>query len=189
MILAPLVTTFVAVFLAEIVGDRSLYAISSLAARFGVTRVAVGISIAFSMKMGVAVLAGQMLRELPRPFVAALSAATFFTTAVLLFLKGRRQSEATAEAAPFRRAATVSFATIFFTEWADIGQLTAASLSAQFGTPFLVWSGATAAMLVKGAIALAIGVGLRGRVRSDVLRYAACAMCVVLGILAALGID
>jgi putative Ca2+/H+ antiporter (TMEM165/GDT1 family) len=189
VILAPLVAAYVAVFLAEVIGDRSMYAISSLATRFGVARVAFGISIAFSMKMGVAVLAGHTLRDLPRPFVAALSATTFFTTAVLLFLKGRRHRAASSENAPFHRAATVSFATIFFTEWADIGQLTAASLAAQFGAPFLVWTGATAAMLTKGAIALAIGVGLRDRLRGDALRYAACAMCVILGVLAALRIE
>lgn len=187
--LTPLVAAFVAVFLAEIIGDRSMYAISSLAARFGIVRVAFGISIAFSMKMGVAVLAEQTLRDLPRPLVAALSATTFFTTALLLVLKGRRKREAKREEAPFRRAATVSFATIFFTEWADIGQLTAASLAAQFGAPMLVWMGATAAMLTKGAIALAIGAGLRDRIPAEALRYAACTMCVVLGVLAAMGID
>jgi len=182
---SPFLAAFAAVFLAEIIGDRSFYAISSLASRFGTPRVAIGVSIAFAMKMGVAVLVGHKLAELPPSFIAAVSAATFFGTAALLL---RRAKEATSEES-LRGGATISFAAIFFTEWADVGQITAAMLVARFGAPLQVWTGATSAMLLKGAIALALAAGLRNRLRSEWLRYAACATCVVLGILAALRID
>jgi putative Ca2+/H+ antiporter (TMEM165/GDT1 family) len=184
---SPFVAAFAVVFFAEIVGDRSLYTISSLASRFGTARVATGISVAFAMKMGVAVLIGRKLAELPSSLIGAVSAATFFITAAVLYLRGRR-SEPVGNG-PFRRAAGISFAAIFFTEWADIGQLTAAVLVARFGAPLLVWCGATMAMMGKGAVALALAAGLRNRLRSEWVRYGACATCVVLGVLAALRVD
>ena len=183
---SPFIAAYAAVFLAEMIGDRSLYTISSLASRFGTARVAVGVSVAFAMKMGVAVLAGHKLAELPHALIATVSAATFFITAVVLLLRRHEEKRSDASAGS---AAAISFAAIFFTEWADIGQITAAMLVARFGAPLLVWTGATAAMLTKAAIALAVAAGLRNRLRSEWLRYGASVTCIILGILAAFRID
>lgn len=189
MDLSPFVAALGAVFFAEMVGDRSLYAISSLAWRYGAARVITGVTVAYAMKMAVAVIVGHKLAELPSAVVAAVSAAMFFVTAAVLFFRRPRPKHETREAAPFGRAASVSFSAIFFTEWADVGQLTAAMLAARFGAPLLVWSGATLAMMAKGAIALLLALGVRSRIRPDWLRYGACAICIVLGILAALRVD
>jgi len=183
----PFLAAFAAVFLAEMIGDRSLFAISSLAARFSVPRVAAGIGVAFAMKMAVAVLIGRKLAELSPSLIAAVSATTFFATAAVLSTRVRHE-EAIAEG-PFARGASISFAAIFFTEWADIGQVTAAMLVARFGAPFAVWSGATLALFTKAAIALSVAAGLRSKIRHDWLRYGACATCTLLGILAALRVD
>jgi hypothetical protein len=51
------------------------------------------------------------------------------------------------------KGALVSFAAIFFSEWGDVGQITAATMAARFGDPLLVWVGAVAAMVTKGALA------------------------------------
>ncbi len=189
MDLSPLTVTFGAVFLAEMVGDRSLYAISSLAWRYGATRVVAGVTAAYAMKMAVAVMIGRKLAELPPAVVAVVSALTFFATAAVLFFKRSSTQPGAPEKTPFARAASVSFSAIFFTEWADVGQLTAAMLAARFGAPLLVWSGATMAMMTKGAIALVLALGVRTRIRQEWLRYGACVICVVLGILAALRVD
>jgi putative Ca2+/H+ antiporter (TMEM165/GDT1 family) len=141
------------------------------------------------MKMGVAVLVGQKLATLSPSLIAAVSAITFFATAAVLYLRGRRRANAAEEQTTFTRGASVSFAAIFLTEWADIGQLTAAMLVARFGAPLLVWSGATMAMMTKAALALALAAGLRKRIQSEWLRYGACATCVILGVLAALRVD
>jgi putative Ca2+/H+ antiporter (TMEM165/GDT1 family) len=182
---SPFIAAFAAVFFAEMIGDRSLYTISSLASSFGTARVAAGVSVAFAMKMAVAVLLGRQMAQLSPSVVAAVSATTFFATAVVLYRKGRRRSALVSRGdAPFVRASTVSFAAIFFTEWADVGQITAAMLVARFGAPLLVWSGATAAMMSKGIVALAIAAGLRNRLKPEWLQYGACATCIVLGCLA-----
>jgi Ca2+/H+ antiporter, TMEM165/GDT1 family len=187
MNVSPLVTAFSAVLLAETIADRSLYTISSLTTRFRAPYVAIGVSIAFVVKMGVAVLAGHTLAALSPSLVSAVSAAAFFATAIALFL--RRTRHVTENEPPFAHAASVSFAAIFFTEWCDIGQVTAAMITARFGAPLLVWTGASAAVILKGLLALTVAARLRNRIRSEWLRYGACATCVVLGVLAILRID
>jgi putative Ca2+/H+ antiporter (TMEM165/GDT1 family) len=88
------------------------------------------------------------------------------------------------------RAAMVSFATIFLSEWGDVGQITAATMAARFGAPLLVWGGAVAAMATKGALAASIGAGVRQwiaeRVSPKVIRYAAVSALLILGLLSVL---
>jgi putative Ca2+/H+ antiporter (TMEM165/GDT1 family) len=84
----------------------------------------------------------------------------------------------------------VSFAAIFFSEWGDVGQITAATMAARFGSPLLVWIGAVAAMTTKGALAASIGAGIRQwiaeRIPPRVVRYAAVSLLLVLGLLSVL---
>lgn len=80
----------------------------------------------------------------------------------------------------------LSFVAIFFSEWGDVGQITAATMSARFGSPYVVWMAAVAAMATKGALAASIGAGLRQwiaeRVSPQVVRYAGVAALLVLGV-------
>ena len=88
------------------------------------------------------------------------------------------------------RGAMVSFAAIFFSEWGDVGQITAATMAARFGAPLLVWIGAVAAMATKGALAASIGAGVRQwiatRIPPKVVRYVGVSALLVLGLLSVL---
>ncbi len=75
------VTIFSALLLAEVVGDRSLYAIASLTARFGVRSVLVGAAPAYALKALMAVLAGNAVSHFPPAVVAVLSCATWLIAA------------------------------------------------------------------------------------------------------------
>jgi putative Ca2+/H+ antiporter (TMEM165/GDT1 family) len=81
----------------------------------------------------------------------------------------------------------VSFAAIFFSEWGDIGQVTAATLAARFGLPLVVWVGAVCAMVTKGALAAYAGAGVRRWIQEHVspktVRYVAVAVLLLLGLL------
>src|ERR1700722_12509746 len=81
----------------------------------------------------------------------------------------------------------VSFAAIFFSEWGDVGQITAATMAARFGAPLLVWIGAVGAMVTKGALAASIGAGVRQWIQDHfspkTIRYAAVGLLLLLGIL------
>src|SRR5207253_1152126 len=72
-----LLTTFGAVFVAEIVGDKLLYTTGVLAARYRTMPIMLGMAVAFMCKMGVAVLVGEAVSKLPRMLVATITAISF----------------------------------------------------------------------------------------------------------------
>jgi len=182
-----LLITYGAILLAEIVGDKNIYTISSLATRFRPSYVFCGFTIAFSIKMLVAVMLGDVIAGLPRYFVAFISTATFFLTAVAIWFK--RSEDETNEREPesrFSKGALITLAAILFSEWADVGQIMAATLTARYQAPFVVWLGATLAMMTKGVFALLAGRSLRRYVPISILRPASAGLCVVLGVISAL---
>jgi putative Ca2+/H+ antiporter (TMEM165/GDT1 family) len=82
----------------------------------------------------------------------------------------------------------ITFAAIFFSEWADLGQIMAATLTARYGLPVVIWTGATLALVTKGLLALVLGYGLRKYIPVSVLRIVSVAVCVTLGILSAVSL-
>jgi Ca2+/H+ antiporter, TMEM165/GDT1 family len=181
-----LLATYGAVFVAEIVGDKLLYTTGVLATRYRTVPVMIGMLIAFMAKMGVAVAVGSAISKLPPLLVATLTSLSFVGLAITLWRKpverpGRDRDQRAS------KAAMVSFAAIFFSEWGDIGQITAATMAARFGAPLLVWCGAVAAMVTKGALAASIGAGIRQwiaeKIPPKVVRYAGVIALLVLGIL------
>jgi putative Ca2+/H+ antiporter (TMEM165/GDT1 family) len=180
-------TSYSAILISELVGDKSLYTISSLATRFRFLPVFCGFTGAFMMKMLIAVMLGSVITKLPSVFVAIVSTATFFLTAVVIWFKK-------SEAGPvprkdfFSKAMLITFAAIFFSEWADLGQIMAATLTARYGLPVVIWTGATLALVTKGLLALVLGYGLRKYIPVSVLRIVSVAVCVTLGILSAVSL-
>jgi putative Ca2+/H+ antiporter (TMEM165/GDT1 family) len=184
--IAVLLATYGAVFVAEIVGDKLLYTTGVLATRYRTVPIMIGMLIAFMAKMAVAVAVGSAIAKLPPLLVAAVTSASFLGVAIALWRKPveRSTSEKDRRAS---RAAMVSFAAIFFSEWGDVGQITAATMAARFGSPWLVWIGAVAAMATKGVLAASLGAGVRQwiatRIPPKVVRYAGVSALLVLGVL------
>src|SRR5438552_5103354 len=183
--------TFGAVFIAEIVGDKLLYTTGVLAARYRTAPIMIGMAAAFMAKMGVAVLIGEAISRLPRLLVAAITAASFLSIAFVLWKKSDRPRESK-ESHRAHKAAMVSFAAIFFSEWGDVGQITAATLAAKYHAALIVWFGAVAAMITKGSLAAFLGAGIRrwihDRVSPKVVRYVAVSLVLVLGSLSVIEI-
>jgi Ca2+/H+ antiporter, TMEM165/GDT1 family len=181
-----LLATYGTVFVAEIAGDKLLYTTGVLATRYRTAPIVFGMTLAFMAKMAVAVLVGKVIATLPPLLVAAITAVNFFAIAFVLWRKPDKR-ELRKQDHPAHRAAIVSFAAIFFSEWGDVGQITAATLSARFGLPLVVWIGAVAAMVTKGALAASIGAGVRGWIQAHLsprtIRYAAVGLLLVLGVL------
>lgn len=149
------------------------------------------VAAAFTLKMGVAVLVGNAISRLPRLLVAGLTAASFLGVAIALWRKPAETNGSRKEHT-LRKAALVSFATIFFSEWGDVGQITAATMSARFGLPLVVWAGAVSAMVTKGALAASVGAGVRRWIQTHVppraVRYCGVSLMLVLGLLSVLEI-
>ena len=145
-----------------------------------------GISVAFMAKMAVAVAVGQAIAQLPPLLVAAVTTTSFLGVAYTLWRKPDVRPDGT-ESHGASKAAFVSFAAIFFAEWGDVGQITAATMAARFPSPLVVWSGAVAAMVTKGILAAFLGAGvrqwIRDRLSPRVVRYGGVALLLVLGLL------
>jgi putative Ca2+/H+ antiporter (TMEM165/GDT1 family) len=180
-----LFATYGAVFVAEIVGDKLLYTTGVLATRYRTVPILCGMVLAFMAKMAVAVAVGKAVSTLPPLLVAAITTVNFFAIAFFLWRKPEKQERQ--KEYPASRAVMVSFAAIFFSEWGDVGQITAATMAARFGSPLLVWIGAVSAMVTKGALAASIGAGVRGWIQAHLspktIRYAAVGLLLFLGLL------
>jgi putative Ca2+/H+ antiporter (TMEM165/GDT1 family) len=184
--IAVFLATYGAVFVAEIVGDKLLYTTGVLATRYRTVPIMIGMLVAFMAKMAVAVAVGSAISRLPSWLVAALTTISFVGVAITLWCKPVERPEREREQRA-SKAAMVSFAAIFFSEWGDVGQITAATMAARFGAPLLVWLGAVAAMVTKGSLAASVGAGIRQwiveRVPPNVVRYAGVIALLVLGVL------
>lgn len=177
-------TTLGAVFIAEIVGDKLLYTTSILSARYRTAPVMIGVLAAFMLKMAAAVLLGEWVRSLPPVLVAALTSVSFIGLAIALWFKPIEKHEEKRRETAASKAALVSFATVFFSEWGDVGQITAATMAARFSAPLMVWAGAVTAMASKGFLAASAGAGVRrwivDRVPPRIIRYAGVAIMLTL---------
>jgi len=184
-----LLATYGAVFVAEIVGDKLLYTTGVLASRYRTLPIMCGMIVAFMCKMAVAVAVGDAIAHLPPLLVAAVTAASFIGIAIALWRKPVERSKEEIDRR-YARAAMMSFAAIFFSEWGDVGQITAATMAARFHAPLYVWIGAVAAMATKGALAASVGAGVRQwiiqRVSPKVVRIAGVSALAVLGVLSVL---
>lgn len=187
--LAILLTTYVAVFLAEIVGDKLMYTTGILATRYRPMPIMLGMTAAFTAKMAVAVAVGDAIARLPRPLVAGVTALSFVALAVMLWRKPMK-SGAPKSSDAAAKGAIVAFAAIFCSEWGDVGQITAATMAARFGSPVVVGLGAVGAMVTKGILAAYVGAGVRrwvrNRVTPSLVRAGSVSLLLVLGAMAVL---
>ncbi len=181
--------TYGTVFVAEIVGDKLLYTTGVLATRYRTVPILCGMALGFMAKMGVAVMIGKAISTLPPLLVAAVTACSFIGVAYVLWRKPVDAPESRKNHSA-SKAAMVSFATIFFSEWGDTGQIAAATLAARYAAPLVVWVGAVAAMVTKGALAASIGAGVRRwiqeRISPRMVRYCGTGLLLILGLLSVL---
>ena len=186
MAIEAFVATYGAVLVAEVAGDKLLYTAGVLATRFQPAPMMCGLTLAFMAKMGVAVVIGDAVGVLPQAPLAALTTGGFVWMASRIWCEPLR-GDVRRPARDGVPAALVSFASVFFTEWADPGQLTAAAMAAQFRAPIVVWLAAVLAMLTKTAAAVTAGAlarrWLQRRVSPTVLRHTGAGSLLIIGAL------
>lgn len=181
---AILIAAYTTVLVTEMVGDKTLYTVSALASRYRAPAIFAGLAPAFMGKMLAAVLLGGLISRLPATLLTAVTAISFVVAAAAIW-RAHPEREPALDVSDGRwtRGAAIAFSSTFFTEWGDVGMVTAATLAARFHAPAVVWLAATAALLTKGALALLLGVGFRRYLPRHVLRYAAVAVCLVMAVI------
>ena len=176
--------SFWTVLIVELVGDKSLYSITSLSLRFSGASVFAGITLAFALKMFAAVLLARLLVSL-HFWTDLLSAVAFFLSGLFVWFQEPDTTKAAPQVNSDRwRAVAVSFASLFLTEWGDPSQIAVAALTAKSHLLLAPWLGGTLALGTKGGLALLVGVKLRDHLPRRTLRALATASFAVLGILA-----
>jgi putative Ca2+/H+ antiporter (TMEM165/GDT1 family) len=183
-------TVYFTVLFAELVGDKTLYTVGALATTHHSPAVLTGAGVAVALKMLAAVLLGRMVAGLPPLVVSIVSAATFLGVAIGVWTsKPEPVGTRTVERRPWTRGVRVAFLAIFLTEWADFGQVTTATLVAEYGHPWLVWAFASLAMFTKVTIAAMFGMRFRRWIPRRVLRPITVATCLVMAVVAAFRIE
>jgi putative Ca2+/H+ antiporter (TMEM165/GDT1 family) len=182
-------TAFVAVLLAELVGDKLVYGTGALAARFGAWSVVLGAIPALAIKSLVAVTLGGFVSRLP-PMVVAISSALAFGFAAYSIWREPPRSAYGKETARVARPVSLrggmsAFRAIFFAEWGDAGQLAAAAMAARFGAPSVVWAAASVAMATKLLFALTVGSVVYRYAPQRAVRWAGVSLSAVLAVTAA----
>ncbi|HLX62657.1 MAG TPA: TMEM165/GDT1 family protein [Planctomycetota bacterium] len=194
-----LFTAYGSVFFSEVVGDKLLYTTGVLATRFRSLPIVLGMSVAFMLKMAVAVIVGEQIAKLQEEhavIVAAITVISFLGVAYTIWRKPLVMPQSQ-DKSPATKAAIVSFSAIFFSEWGDEGQIASATVAANFPHAHLfVWAGAVLAMVTKGMLAAFLGTGIRkwfaDRVHPKALRYfsvvSLLVLCIVTIVQACFGI-
>jgi putative Ca2+/H+ antiporter (TMEM165/GDT1 family) len=176
---------FWAVLIAELVGDRSMYALASLSLRFRWAVVFAAFTIANASKMAVAVLMAHVITRLELHWTYVISSVGFFISAIVIWLDEAPEiAQAGGRQAAWPRGVLVCFCSFFLTEWGDPGQIAAAALVLRFHLALAAWLGATLALMLKGGVAIAVGLQIRDRLPLRTLRVLSSASCCILGILA-----
>jgi putative Ca2+/H+ antiporter (TMEM165/GDT1 family) len=176
---------FWAVLIAELVGDRSIYALASLALRFRWGVVFLGYTIANAVKMAVAAVLAHAITHFQSRWTYIISAVAFFVSAVLIWVDEPLETECVdAKRQAWPRAAVICFCSFFLTEWGDSGQIAAAALVLKSHLLLATWLGATLGIVFKGAAAMTLGLQIRNRLPVGTLRVLSSVSCSVLGLLA-----
>jgi len=176
---------FWAVLIAELVGDRSIYALASLALRFRWGVVFLGYTIANAAKMAVAAMLAHAIMHFQSRWTYIVSAAAFFVSAVLIWVDEPKETEyVEAKRESLLRGAVICFCSFFLTEWGDSGQIAAAALVLKSHLLLATWLGATLGVMFKGGAALTLGLQIRNRLPLNTLRVLSSVSCTVLGLFA-----
>jgi putative Ca2+/H+ antiporter (TMEM165/GDT1 family) len=185
LMVAVFLVTYGAVFVAEIVGDKLLCTTGVLAMRYRTVPIFLGMMVAFMLKMAGAVLIGRAASSLPSVLVASITSFNLFLVAFAIWPKPDKKRREKDPSVP--RAVMVSFTAIFFSEWGDLGQITAVTMAARSYWPLAVWLGAVSALVTKGALAASLGEWVRKwavqRISPQAVRYAAVGLMLLLGLL------
>ena len=82
----------------------------------------------------------------------------------------------------------VAFVTIFVAELGDKTQLAALTIAADQQSPWLVFAGTALALILVSAIAVVLGHHLGIRLPTEIIRYVAATLFIVMGVLIALNV-
>jgi Ca2+/H+ antiporter, TMEM165/GDT1 family len=180
LILTPFLAALAVVALAEL-GDKTQLLTFGFAGRYPFWQVISAVACATAVLMGVAVIFGGFINQFVPLFYIQILAGAFFVFFGLRTLLGKEDEEeekARGRGTPF----WIVFGGFFLAELGDKTQLATLALSAEYGSPFLVWLGATAGMVLVNVLSVLAGGWTRQSISEKTAKYIGAAVFILFGL-------
>ncbi len=152
-------TCFGIIFVAEL-PDKTALAALVLASRNRAMPVFLGCALALTFQSIIAIIAGDLLAQLPTRPVHIGAGVLFVISAYFMWRRASQPDEDEAEVKVrdgFWKTFGATFAVVFVAEWGDLTQIGTATLAARYHDPLSVFAGATLALWAVAAIAVFVG--------------------------------
>lgn len=176
----PFVIAFLATFIAEM-GDRTQMVTLIMSSRYSPRPVFAGAMTALALVTGMGVALGKLAADIfPAHLVALASGLFFIFIGIYFYLKRDDLKKINAKG---ESAFGQTFGLVFLAEMGDKTQLTAIALTAAFGTPLLVFSGAMMGQALNHGIAAFVGARYLSRLPHKFLKVATLLVFLFFGLL------
>ncbi|MEM2027084.1 MAG: TMEM165/GDT1 family protein [Candidatus Bathyarchaeia archaeon] len=178
--LAPLITSFSIIFLAEL-GDKTQICTIMLSSKSSARSVFFGAMAAFFIVDGLsALLGGELLYMLPRNVIGLAAGLTFIVLGIASLIRRKDSRDACKDVSTsFFRA----FSLIALMELGDKTQISSILLTAQFGKPMLVLAGIMLAFTIITGMSVFLGHRILRIMPEKFLRIGAAATFILLGLI------
>lgn len=167
--------------LAEL-GDKTQLLSFGFAAKYPVWEVISAVSAASALLMALAVIFGGLLnRFIPLNVLTILAGGFFILFGIITLVQKEKEEEIGSDNKknPF----LIVFTGFLLAELGDKTQLATLAISAQYGSPVLVWLGATLAMIAVNCLGIAAGGWIRKHIPAFYLRLVSASVFIIFGIL------
>jgi putative Ca2+/H+ antiporter (TMEM165/GDT1 family) len=179
--LAAFTASFALILLAEM-GDKTQFLAMSMASKYNVYKVILGIFLAIAVNFALTVAIGQILTTILPIDVISLAASVSFIAFGLWTIRGEKSKVENQKVSRFGITATVAL-TFFIAEFGDKTELATISLTAQYQSAVSIFIGAVLAMLVADGIGIVIGVVLCKRIPERILKWISATIFVLFGLI------
>jgi putative Ca2+/H+ antiporter (TMEM165/GDT1 family) len=181
----PLAAAFVIIFLAEL-GDKTQLVTISFASKYPQVPVFWGVFLGVSAVTVVGVVVGTIIFQyIPLLYVKIISGTIFIIFGIWTLKKAREaaKEEEEVEEIGNKSVFSTTFILISIAEFGDKTQFMVIALTAQYGTPFLVFIGAILAFALIVGIGVFIGKKLSEKISTKWIDLSSGILFIVIGVL------
>ena len=174
------IEALVLVFAAEI-GDKTQLMLMTLAAKYSVLQMLLGILLGVTLNHGAAVFIGSILSGMINQSLLQIFAGSMFIVFGIIIIVFDDESE---NSKNFRFGPVITTALTFFLgEMGDKTQLTAMTLAMESGHPVFVLAGSVTGMLLIGLVGIIIGTTLTKHIPSYIIKIISGLVFITFGLM------
>ncbi|MCX5751075.1 MAG: TMEM165/GDT1 family protein [Candidatus Saganbacteria bacterium] len=187
MSFTPFIAAFFMIAVAEL-GDKTQLLTMGFATRYPIRIVIPAVALATALLMGLAVIFGGAINAYIPQFYLGLAAGIVFIGFGLWTIFGKEEDEEKIEAKHNQSPFWVIFSSFFLAELGDKTQLATLTLSAQYGSPILVWLGATLGMVAVNIVAAVFGKWMKHIIPEKALKWTGAILFIGFGVATLIGL-